>query len=188
MIRESASVKFRCAFGQAAVDRHARVIVAAAVTQQVNDKKQLVPMWEQVKIMTASQPQQATADSGYFSEANVTDPKLEGFDLLVALDRHKHGEEVRVATGLPVQNTPGLSPTASAAQTLRAKLNTPQGRAVYKMRQTVVEPVFGQIKEPRGFRRFLLRGLKQVEGEWHPICATHNLLKLYQRGGKPQVA
>ena len=71
---------------------------------------------------------------------------------------------------------------------MRSKLHTPEGRAVYKLRKAVVEPVFGQIKEQRGFRRFLLRGLKRVEGEWHLICATHNLLKLYRSGWSPQMA
>ena len=81
-----------------------------------------------------------------------------------------------------------LSPTASPALALRDKLRTPQGRAIYKMRKAVVEPVFAQIKEQRGFRRFLLRGLKRVEGEWRLICATHNLLKLDRCGWKPQRA
>ncbi len=75
-----------------------------------------------------------------------------------------------------------------AAQALRDKLRTPKGRAIYKTRKAVAEPVFGQIKEQRGFRRFLLRGLKQVDSEWPMICATHNLLKLYRSGWNPQIA
>lgn len=166
---------------QAAVDSQAQVIVAAAVTQQTNDRQQLVPMLEQVKVMTGSQPQQVTADAGYFSEKNVTDPKLEGMDLLVAPDRQKHGEPAPCATGPP-------PPGAAVAEQMRHKLRTPEGRAVYRMRKAVVEPVFGQIKERRGFRRFLLRGLARVEAEWQIICATHNLLKLFQSGWRPQNA
>ena len=71
---------------------------------------------------------------------------------------------------------------------MRHKLRTVEGRAIYKMRKAVVEPVFGQIKEARGFRRFLLRGLAPVQAEWKLICATHNLLKLFQAGGSPQSA
>src|SRR6267143_2018304 len=98
IMKDTATKEFVQAYNaQAAVDSQAQVIVAAAVTQEENDKKQLVPMLEQVKIMTGSQPQQATADSGYFSEANVTDPRLEGIDLLVAPDRQKHGEAMPVA-------------------------------------------------------------------------------------------
>jgi hypothetical protein len=66
---------------------------------------------------------------------------------------------------------------------MRHKLRTPAGQAVYRMRKAVVEPVFGQIKEARGFRRFLLRGLEKVQAEWQLICATHNLLKLFQFAG-----
>jgi hypothetical protein len=111
----------------------------------------------------------------------VTARKVEGIDLLVAPDRQKHGEEVPVATGPP-------PPGAGVAEQMRHKLRTPEGRAVYKLRKAVVEPVFGQIKEVRGFRRFLLRGLVKVEAEWKLICTTHNLLKLFHSGWSPQSA
>jgi hypothetical protein len=74
------------------------------------------------------------------------------------------------------------------AEQVRHKLRTPEGRAIYKMRKAVVEPVFGQIKEQRGFRRFLLRGRARVTAEWKLICATHNLLKLFRSGWSPQRA
>ncbi|MGH7867615.1 MAG: transposase [Candidatus Dormibacteraceae bacterium] len=181
IMKDGATKEFVQAYNaQAAVDSQAQVIVAAEVTQEANDKKQLVPMVEQVKIVTGSQPQQATADSGYFSEANGIDPRLAGIDLLVAPDRHKHGQEVPGTTGPPVETPLGLSPAPSAAQAMRAHLQTPQGQALYRMRKAVVEPVFGQIKEQRGFRRFLLRGLANGSAEWKLICATHNLLKLYR--------
>jgi len=189
IMKDGATKEFVQAYNaQAAVDSEAQVIVAAEVTQEANDKQQLVPMLEQVKIVTGSQPQQATADSGYFSEAQVTDRRLEGIDLLVAPDRQKHGEQVPLAPGPPVESPPALSPTLSPAQAMRHKLQTPPGRAIYKMRKAVVEPVFGQIQEQRGFRKFLLRGLLNVKGEWKLICATHNLLKLYRTGWSPQRA
>jgi hypothetical protein len=166
---------------QAAVHSQAQVIVAASVTQQANDKKQLVPMLGQVEAMTGSKPGRATAEAGYFSAQNVTDPKLEGIDLLVAPDRPKHAEEVPCATGPPL-------PEAGVAERMREKLRTVEGRAVYKMRKAVVEPVFGQIKEARGFRKFLLRGLEKVQAEWKLICATHNLLKPFHSGWSPQRA
>ncbi len=189
IMKDGATKEFVQAYNaQAVVDSEAQVIVAAEVTQEANDKKQLVPMVEQVKIVMGSPPQQATADSGYFSEAHVTDPRLAGIDLLVAPDRQKHGQEVLGRTSSLVENQPGLSPTPSAALIMRAQLHTPQGRALYKMRKAVVEPVFGQIKEQRGFRRFLLRGLANVSAEWKLICATHNLLKLYRHTCGPQTA
>jgi transposase len=183
IMKDGATKEFVQAYNaQAAVDSHAQVVVAATVTQEENDKKQLVPMLEQVKVLTGGTPQQATADSGYFSEANVTDAKLERIDLWVAPDRQKHGAEVPGATGPPPPESSGV------AEWMRYKLRTPEGRAVYKMRKAVVEPVFGQIKEERGFRRFLLRGLARVQAEWKIICATHNLLKLFRSGWSPQTA
>ena len=68
---------------------------------------------------------------------------------------------------------------------MRRKLRTPAGRAIYARRKAIVEPVFGQIKETRGFRRFLLRGFAKVEAEWSLICLTHNLLKLFRAGWCP---
>jgi transposase len=182
IMKDSATKEFVQGYNaQAAVDSEAQVIVAAAVTQQTNDKRQLVPMLEQVKEMTGNPPQQVTADAGYFSEKNMTDPKLEGMDLLVPPVRQKHGEPVPSAIGPP-------PPESGVAEQMRHKLRTPEGRAIYKMRKAVVEPVFGQIKEQRGFRRFLLRGLAPVQAEWKMICATHNLLKLFHSGWRPQNA
>jgi len=80
------------------------------------------------------------------------------------------------------------APGASVAEQMRHKLRTPEGQAIYRQRKAVVEPVFGQIKEARGFRRFLLRGLGKVQAEWQLICATHNLLKLFRSEWSPQRA
>ena len=182
IMKDGATKEFVQAYNaQAVVDSHAQVIVGAAVTQEANDKKQLVPMLVDVKAQMGRPPRQATADNGYFSEPNVTDAQLQEIDLLVAPDRQKHGEERPTTTGPP-------PPDASVAEQMRHKLRTAEGRAVYKLRKAVVEPVFGQIKEARGFRKFLLRGLGKVQAEWPMICATHNLLKLFRSGWSPQSA
>jgi transposase len=182
IMKDGATKEFVQAYNaQAAVDSHAQVIVVAAVTQEANDKKQWVPMLKEVKVQMGIPPQQATADNGYFSEPNVTDAQLREIDLFVAPDRQKHGEKRPPTTGPP-------PPGASVAEQMRHKLRTAEGQAVYKLRKAVVEPVFGQIKEARGFRRFLLRGLAKVQAEWQMICATHNLLKLFRSGWSPQRA
>ena len=182
IMKDGATKEFVQAYNaQAVVDSHAQVIVVAAVTQEANDKKQLVPMLKEVQVQMGIPPQQATADAGYFSEQNVTDAQLQGIDLFVALDRQKHGEKRPCTTGPP-------PPEASVAEQMRHKLRTAEGQAVYKLRKAVVEPVFGQIKEGRGFRRFLLRGLVKVQAEWKMICATHNLLKLFRCGWSPRRA
>jgi hypothetical protein len=96
-------------------------------------------------------------------------------DLYIATGRDKHGEVVKM-TGDPPP------PDASPKEAMREKLRTEAGRAVYKMRKAIVEPVFGQIKEQRGFRRFSLRGKENVSREWQLVCAVSNLLKLFRTG------
>jgi hypothetical protein len=182
IMKDGATKEFVQAYNaQAAVDSQAQVIVAAAVTQDANDKQQLVPMLGKVEALTGRAPAQATADSGYYSEAQVTDPRLASVELFVPPDRQKHGQEAPVETGPP-------PPGASVAARMRHRLRTAEGQAVYQRRKAIVEPVFGQIKEGRGFRRFLLRGLEKVQAEWQLICATHNLLKLFQFTGSLQGA
>ena len=157
---------------QAVVDSHAQIIVAAALTQQANDKQQSVPMLLAVEKNTGEKPVKASSDAGYFSQAQITDNQLQGIDLYVAPGRLKHGEKIED------QAPPSAQPTL--IEQMREKLKTAQGHAVYKMRKAIVEPVFGQIKEARGFRRFSLRGEPKVGLEWQLICLTHNLLKLFR--------
>jgi hypothetical protein len=76
----------------------------------------------------------------------------------------------------------GVEPPRSAKERMAAKVRTALGKALYARRKVIVEPVFGQIKEDRGFRRFLLRGLKKIRGEGCLVCLTHNLLKLWRYG------
>ena len=102
-------------------------------------------------------------------------------DLYVATGRDKHGDVVEASSDPP---PPGASPK----EAMREKLRTEAGRAVYKMRKAIVEPVFGQIKEQRGFRRFSLRGKENVSREWKLVCAVSNLLKLFRAGGLLQMA
>jgi transposase len=166
---------------QAAVDATAQVIVAAEITQQANDSRQLIPMLEQVKANMGRKPDVVSADAGYWSEANAIDASVTGIDLHIATGRVKHGETI--ATG----SEPPLEP-ATPKQIMQHKLRTEAGHAVYKMRKAIVEPVFGQIKEQRGFRRFSLRGLEKVRAEWKLVCATANLLKLFRAGWTPQTA
>lgn len=166
---------------QAAVDATAQVIVAAEVTQETNDNQQLLPMLGQVKENLGRKPEAASADAGYWSEANATDESLAGIDLHIATGREKHEETIEPANEPP----PG---EVTAKEVMRHKLRTEAGRSIYKMRKAIVEPVFGQIKERRGFRRFSLRGLENVRREWKLVCLTSNLLKLFGSGWTLQAA
>ena len=166
---------------QIAVDSESQVIVAAEVTQETNDKKQLRPMIAQIEKDLDQKPEKVSADTGYFSEANVNDEAVKGIDLHIATERDKHSHPVETATG-------EAPPGGTARERMRHKLKTEAGRAVYKMRKAIVEPVFGQIKEIRGFRRFSLRGQQNVRHEWRLVCAVSNLLKLFRAGCVPQTA
>jgi hypothetical protein len=173
---------------QAAVDSQEQIIVAAAVTQEANDKKQLVPMLEQVAQNLGQKPEEASADAGYFSEVAVSDEKVAGIELLVPPDRQKHSgasESKQVVADIDAHGATAPA-IKSAAETMRNKLRMEAGRAVYKMRKAVVEPVFGQIKAVRGLGGFSMRGREKVSAEWQIMCLTHNLLKLYRVGLRPQ--
>jgi len=160
---------------QIAVDAETQIIVAADITQQANDKKQLAPMLEQVQKNMGAKPVAASADTGYSSTGQITDKRVEGIDLHIATERSKHGAspDSADATIEPAEEV-------SALEQMKRKLRSEAGRAVYKMRKAIVEPVFGQIKECRGFRRFSLRGVENVRAEWKFVCLTHNLLKLFR--------
>ena len=164
---------------QAAVDSQSQVIVAAEITQQANDSGQLVPMLEQVKANTGRKPEAVSADAGYWSEDNICNEHVAGIELYIATGRQKHGEKVEPTSGPPPED-------ASVKQVMQHKLRTEAGHSVYKMRKAIVEPVFGHIKERRGFRRFSFRGVTKVSFEWKLICLTGNLLKLFRSGWSPQ--
>jgi len=176
IMRDGATKSFEQAYNaQAVVDGHAQIIVAADLTDEANDKRQLGPMLEQVEQNTGSKPKEASADSGYFSEAAVTNPALDGIELFIAVDRQKHGAEEQKAEGEAPEE-------ATVKEKMQHKLNTEEGKAAYGQRKKTVEPVFGQIKEERGFRRFSFRGKEKVGQEWLVICLSHNLLKLFRSG------
>ncbi len=158
---------------QAAVDGKNQIIVAVEVTQATNDRQQAQPMLAQVEENAGAVPKQALMDAGYYSEDNAETLKM---DVFMPPDRMEHGKEIPAA---PRGRMPaGLS----VADRMRRKLRTKRGRAVYAKRKEIVEPVFGQIKQARGFRQFLMRGLKKVKGEWSLVCTTHNILKLWKSG------
>jgi Transposase DDE domain len=178
-MKDGATKSFVQAYNaQAAVDGAAQIIVAAAVTQEADDKQQLVPMLTRVVANCGETPAVASADSGYFSEAAATADAVAAIDLYVAPDRQKHGEDV---------SAPVLDDGAVIG-TMRAKLQTAGGRVVYAPRKAIAEPAFGQIEDARHFRRFSFCGLVKVRAEWLPICPTHNLLKLFRVGWTPHPA
>ena len=159
---------------QVAVEPLLQLIVGQTVTQATNDKRQMVPLIEAIEEQSGQRPEEVLADSGYCSEENLkylAKRRMAGF---VATGKQKHGERNE-----PCQRGP-LPKDASRVERMARKLKTKVGAAIYARRKCIVEPVFGQIKQARGFRQFLLRGLEKVRGEWALICMTHNLLKFHK--------
>jgi len=159
---------------QIAVEENFQLIVGQAVTQQANDKKQLEPMIQAIQEQAGHKPQEVLADSGYGSEDNFKYLARRHIDGYVATERQKHGEQRLVCKRGP------LPKGANAVERMKRKLQTQVGRRIYALRKAIVEPVFGQIKQVRGFRQFLLRGLEKVQREWALVCLTHNILKLHR--------
>ena len=166
---------------QAVVDSVHQVIVAARATNQPSDKNQAVDMVQEAVHNAGVMPREVSADAGYYSAQAVDDFYALGVDPFVAPDRTRHGTVVPPA---PRGRIPG---SLSTRDRMRRKLRTKRGRERYALRMKTVEPVFGQVKQGRGFRQFLLRGLERVNREWLLICVGHNLLKLF-RFGRPAPA
>jgi transposase len=154
---------------QAAVDATAQVILAQAVTNQASDCPHLVALVEQITTNLQAVPEQVSADAGYCSEDNLAALETRGIDAHVATGRQRHGASAPAARPAKPQ---------SRVAAMAAKLSAAGHHGPYRLRKQVVEPVFGQIKQARGFRQFLRRGLTQVQSEWSLICTVHNLLKL----------
>ena len=161
---------------QAVVDSAHQVIVAARATNQATDKGQAVAMVEETIGNAGIVPTEVSADAGYYSAKAVEELYALGVDPFIAPEKTRHGTRPEPAPRGRIPN--GLS----VRDRMRRKLRTKRGRQRYALRMETVEPVFGQIKQGRGFRQFLLRGLEKVEREWSLICTGHNLLKLFRFG------
>jgi transposase len=161
---------------QVAVDER-QLIVGQGVTQDTNDKKQLLPMITTIAQQAGLTPTHVLADAGYCSEENLAAMAETTIDAYISTRKQKHGERPG-----PCPRGP-LPTTATIIDRMSRKLLTKVGAAIYARRKAMVEPVLGQIKEARGFRQFLLRGAEKVRGEWSLICTTHNILKLYRLCG-----
>ena len=153
---------------QAAVDSRAQVIVACELTNAGTDHRQLAPLVAAIRSNTGRNPREISADAGYCSAANLRTLARRGIDAYVATGRQRHGTAGAVG---------GRKHRGLIAQ-MATKLKRGAHRSRYRLRKQTVEPVFGQIKQARGFRQFLLRGIEKVTAEWAIICIAHNLNKI----------
>ena len=151
---------------QAAVDAEAQIIVAHGLTPSTSDQDQLVPLLDTIEDHLGRKPKEASADAGYCSEANLAAVAARDISGYIATGRAKRPADVK------------RNITGPLTKAMRDKLKRAGWRSRYRLRKQIVEPVFGQIKQARGFRQFLLRGIENVRAEWALICTAHNLTKL----------
>ena len=158
--------------GQIAVDAAHQIIVAHRLVTNPADQRALTPLVDDVRAHLGRKPREVSGDAGFANEANLAALKKRRITAYLAPGRARHGEADaagrRRLTKMPLMSA------------MAAQLKRTGRRSRYRLRKQVVEPVFGQIKQARGFRQLLLRGLDQVRGEWAMICTAHNLLKLAQ--------
>jgi transposase len=173
--------------GQAAVDGSGhQIIVGCLLTNQAADAPHLVPMVAQVQATSGQTPDEWSADCGYFSAENVAVLEGAGSLALIPPDRQATAgpvlpsavAQVLTAAGLGSATEAGAMTESAVKTAMRARLRTDRGQRAYARRKQTVEPVFGQIKERQGLRRFGLRGLAKVTGEWTLWCLTHNLRRI----------
>jgi len=158
---------------QAAVDGDHQVIVAIGVSNQPSDAVHLLPMLERIKANTGELPDALIADAGYCSTANLKACEERGLEAYISTSRQQHGQRPRPSRGRAPRDL-------DARGRMERKLRSKAGQAIYALRKTIVEPVFGQIKGARGLDHFRLRGMEKVNREWALIATTHNLLKLFR--------
>lgn len=159
---------------QVAVEGTLQLIVGEAVTQETNDKQQLPALIRTIRQQAGQHPAVLLADSGYCSDESLRYLARTSIDGYIATRKMPHGAPPGPAPRGPIPKD------ATRVARMARKLQTKVGAAIYATRKGIVEPVLGQIKQGRGFRQFLLRGLEKVRGEWALVCTTHNVLKLYR--------
>jgi len=155
---------------QAAVDAQAQIIVAHTLSNNGSDQAQFAPLLSATKANLGRNPDEVSADAGYCSTANLRTLSRRRIKGYIATGRQHHGSKSATA------KRPAKPGSLLARMTTR--LRRAGHRSRYRLRKQVVEPVFGQIKQARGFRQFLLRGIEKVKAEWAMICTAHNLQKL----------
>ena len=155
---------------QAAVDAEAQVIVAHTLSNNGSDQAQFAPLLDGIKANLGRNPHEASADAGYCSAANLRTLSRRRIKGYIATGRQKHGAKSAA--------TQRRTKSGSLLARMTTRLKCAGHRSRYRLRKQVVEPVFGQIKQARGFRQFLLRGIEKAKAEWAMICTAHNLRKL----------
>jgi transposase len=166
----------QCYNAQAVVDTESMLVVAPFVTQATNDKQQIQPALDKIKVLPngMNAPEKLLADTGYFSENNVNSCIKAEVEPQISVGRYEHHPhwKERFSEPAPLKND------ATPVEKMKHTLKTRAGKASYALRKQTVEPVFGIIKSVMGFRQFMLRGLEKVGHEWTLVCLAWNLKRM----------
>ena len=162
---------------QAGVDIDTHLIVEEHVTQHTNDKQEVAPALENLAALPEElgEVEALLADTGYHSEANVQ--RCDNAEIEPLIPAKREGHNPPLAERFADDPAPPSDP--SPVQAMAHRLRTQAGKALYAKRKSTVETVFGIIKHVMGFRQFLLRGLRAVQGEWALVCIGWNLRRLF---------
>ena len=157
----------QCFNGQLAVDEASQMIVATGLTNCAADNAELLPLIEQTHATLGENPTEVLADAGYRSDATFQTLETRQITAYISLGR---------------EGTPGTTPNPAheATHRMAARLASDRGRARYRRRKAIVEPVIGWIKEVLGFRRFSVRGAAKARGEWNVVCLAVNLKRFHR--------
>ena len=162
---------------QAAVDTQSMLIVENHLSQKANDKQEIKPAVKNLKALPEKMGKvtEIIADNGFYSSDNVKACIGNTLTPYIALDREQHNQSPFDRFREP----PPLPETADDITQMKHRLKTTAGKAVYRIRKSTIEPVFGIIKAVMGFRRFMLRGFKAAQGEWNLVCMAWNIKRLH---------
>jgi transposase len=177
IMRESGGSFEQSYNAQASADAETQLIVASDVTQNANDKNELLPALESTEALPEGLPkvERILADAGYYSEANVNACVDAGITPFIAPGRTPHNPDIMEDV---IESESEVARTA--AEIMKERLKTKEGRKIFSRRKCTIEPVFGIIKHVMGFRQFLLRGMKSVRGEWRLVCMSWNIKRLHK--------
>lgn len=160
---------------QASVEHDSRLIVHQHLTQHVADKQEIVPTLQYFDKHIELRPEELLADAGYMSEANVEACEKANITPYISLRKERHNQTLQERS----EPADPLPENPTALQKMRHRLQTKEGKAIYALRKSTIETVFGVIKHVIGFRQLLLRGLQKAKGEWSLVCLAYNLKRMH---------
>ena len=163
---------------QAGVEVESLLIVSNTLSDQPNDKQELLPVLGAAE-SNGFEAGKVLADTGYYSEANIEGAESRNVEPYIAVEKQSHGIELESILEDSPAEVPELPAEATAKEQMAHKLKTPEGAELYKLRKQTVEPVFGIIKHCMRFRQFLMRGKEKVSGEWNLVCTAYNLKRTF---------